>query len=256
MRGLAGKTILITGGASGIGEAISLRLAEEAAQIAIFDRNADAAEQIASLLEAAGCRSHIQVVDIADSAAVERAVATVEDQLGPIDCLVNNAGWDRMTRFIETDEAFRDLVMAINLKGPINVTHSVVRRMAARRSGRVVSISSDAGRVGSSGQAVYSACKAGIIALMKTLARELARDNILFNTVCPGPTQTPMMTAALANDGAETEKILTQMAKGIPLRRIGQPQDLAGIVAFLLSEEASYITGQVISVSGGLTMHG
>jgi 2-hydroxycyclohexanecarboxyl-CoA dehydrogenase len=256
MRGLAGKTTLITGGASGIGEAISLRLTEEAAQIAIFDRNADAAGQIASSLESAGCRSHIQVVDIADAAAVERAVATVEDQLGPIDCLVNNAGWDRMTRFIETDEAFRDLVMAINLKGPINVTHSVVRRMAARRSGRVVSISSDAGRVGSSGQAVYSACKGGIIALMKTLARELARDNILLNTVCPGPTQTPMMTAALANDGAETEKILTQMAKGIPLRRIGQPQDLAGIVAFLLSEEASYITGQVISVSGGLTMHG
>jgi 2-hydroxycyclohexanecarboxyl-CoA dehydrogenase len=148
-------------------------------------------------------------------------------------------------------------VIRINLKGPVNVMHIVTRGMATRGYGRVVSISSDAARVGSSGQAVYSACKAGIIAMSKTLAREFARKGITLNTVAPGPTKTPMMQAALeGGDSAEAQRILDRMIKAVPLRRIGVPEDVAGIVTFLASDEASFITGQVISVSGGLTMNG
>lgn len=256
MKGLSQGVVVVTGGASGIGEAICRRLVEENMSIAIFDRNAEAGETVAAKLRASGGRVHVAAIDISDCAAVERAVADVEDALGGIGYLVNNAGWDRMTRFLDTDEAFRDQIMAINLKGPINVTHAVASRMVGRKFGRVVTISSDAGRVGSSGQAVYSACKAGVIALSKTLARELARSGVLLNVVCPGPTQTPMMESALAHDGADTRHILESMAKGIPLRRLGEPNDIVGVTAFLLSDEASFITGQVISVSGGLTMHG
>lgn len=256
MKGLRDKTVIVTGGASGIGEAICHRLADESMKIAIFDKSGHAAERVATALSDRARQVHVEVVDISDAQAVERAVAKTESAFGAIDCLVNNAGWDRMTRFLDTDEAFRDTIMAINLTGPINVTHAVTGRMAARKSGRIVSISSDAGRVGSSGQAVYSACKAGIIALSKTLARELARSNILLNVVCPGPTQTPMMDAAIANDGTSTQQTLERMAKDIPLRRMGQSTDIAGMVTFLLSDEASYITGQVVSISGGLTMHG
>jgi 2-hydroxycyclohexanecarboxyl-CoA dehydrogenase len=256
MRGLKDRIAIVTGGGSGIGEAICRRMADEGVHLAILDRDLTGAERVAALARETGVRALAVELDIGDYAAVVEAVAAVERELGPADILVNNAGWDKMVRFLDTDEALRDEVIRINLKGPVNVTHAVASRMAARKAGRIVTISSDAGRVGSSGQGVYSACKGGMISLSKTLARELARSGILLNVVCPGPTRTPLMDRTLAEQGDDARKILDGMARGIPLRRIGEPEDVAGIVAFLASDEAGFITGQVVSVSGGLTMHG
>lgn len=254
MRGLNGKVALVTGAAGGMGRQICKRLLEEGCAVAALDVNADGLQQLAGDLSKNG-RLHCEPVDISDYAAVCSAVAAAEAALGPIDILVNNAGWDRFTNFLDTDEALRAKVIAINLNGPVNVLHSVLTGMAQRMGGRVVTIASDAGRVGSSGQAVYSACKGGVIALTKTLARELARRNILLNAVCPGPTDTAMLQD-FANQGAGGQKVYDAMKRAIPLKRLGQPEDIPGIVAFLASEDAAFITGQVISVSGGLTMHG
>lgn len=257
MRGLNGRVAIVTGGGSGIGEAICHRLADEGVAISIFDRNLDGATKVARAVRERGVNAHIEHVDISEYKAVARALDSAEATLGPTDILINCAGWDRVKNFLDTDEELHDRVMAINLKGPVNVMHSVTRGMAVRRYGRVVSVTSDAGRVGSSGQAVYSACKAGIIAMSKTLAREFAKSGVTFNSVAPGPTKTPMMDAALeGGDSAEARKILDKMIKSVPMRRIGVPEDVAGIVTFLASDEASFITGQVISVSGGLTMQG
>ena len=257
MKGLTNRVAVVTGGGSGIGEAICLRLAEEQVDLSIFDQNRSGAERVASACHALNVRTHVEVLDIADYGAVRAAVDRTEVALGEVAILINCAGWDKMVPFIQTDEVLHDKVIATNLKGPVNLMHVVAPRMAQRNFGRVVSISSDAGRVGSSGQAVYSACKAGVAALSKTLAREFARNGLTFNTVAPGPTSTPMMEAALAGgDGEAGSKILQKMAKAIPLRRIGVASDVAGIVVFLVSEEANFITGQIISVSGGLTMQG
>ncbi len=257
MRRLEGRMVIVTGGGSGIGRAICERLADAGANVAILDRDLGNAQAVARELVARGVRAHGEQVDIRDYAAVERAVGAAEAALGATELLVNCAGWDKVTRFLDSDPALHDEVMAINLKGPTNVMHVVLKGMSERGFGRVVSISSDAGRVGSSGQAVYSACKAGIIAMSKTLAREFARQGITFNAVAPGPTRTPMMEAGLqGGDGAEGAKILEKMARAVPLRRIGEPEDVAGIACFLVSDEASFITGQVISVSGGLAMNG
>ncbi|MDB5687964.1 MAG: 2-hydroxycyclohexanecarboxyl-CoA dehydrogenase [Rhizorhabdus sp.] len=257
MRGLENRSVIVTGGGSGIGRAISERLADAGANVAILDLDAGNAKTVAAEVSKRGVKAHGVQVDISDYAAVERAVAEAEAALGPTELLVNCAGWDKVTRFLDSDPALHDKVIAINLKGPTNVMHVVLKGMAERNFGRVVSISSDAGRVGSSGQAVYSACKAGIIAMSKTLAREFARQGITFNAVAPGPTRTPMMEAGLqGGDGEEGARILEKMARAIPLRRIGEPEDVAGIACFLISDEASFITGQVISVSGGLAMNG
>jgi 2-hydroxycyclohexanecarboxyl-CoA dehydrogenase len=254
MRGLNGKVALVTGAAGGMGRQICKRLLEEGCLVAALDMNAEGIDQLASDLSGHG-RLHRETVDISDYAAVCRAVAAAEAALGPINILVNNAGWDRFSNFLDTDETLRAKVVAINLNGPINVLHGVLTGMARREGGRVVTIASDAGRVGSSGQAVYSACKGGVIALTKTLARELARRNILLNAVCPGPTDTAMLQD-FANQGPGGQKVYDAMKRAIPLKRLGQPEDIPGIVAFLASDDASFITGQVISVSGGLTMHG
>jgi 2-hydroxycyclohexanecarboxyl-CoA dehydrogenase len=254
MRGLKGKVALVTGAAGGMGRAICRRLVEEGCSVAAFDIDAERLGAFAAELGKDG-RVHHAAVDISDYGAVCRAVAAAEAALGPIDILVNNAGWDKFSNFLETDEALRAKVVSINLNGPINMFHAVLSLMAQRGGGRVVTIASDAGRVGSSGQAVYSACKGGVIALTKTLARELARRNILLNAVCPGPTDTPMLQDFL-NQGPSGQKVYDAMKRAIPLKRLGQPEDIPGIVAFLVSDDASFITGQVISVSGGLTMHG
>jgi 2-hydroxycyclohexanecarboxyl-CoA dehydrogenase len=257
MRGLKGRVAIVTGGGSGIGEAICHRLADEGVRISILDKNLESATKVAQAIRERGTDAHIEQLDISDYKAVLRAVAGAEAKLGPTEILINCAGWDKVKNFLDTDEPLHDLVMAVNLKGPVNMMHVVTRGMAARKYGRVVSVTSDAGRVGSSGQAVYSACKAGIVAMSKTLAREFARSGVTFNSVAPGPTKTPMMDAAMeGGDSAEALKILDKMIKSVPLRRIGVPEDLAGIVTFLASDEASFITGQVISVSGGLTMQG
>jgi 2-hydroxycyclohexanecarboxyl-CoA dehydrogenase len=254
MRCLKDRVVLVTGAAGGMGREICARFLDEGSTVAAFDVNGDGLKK---LVESAGAGARLRTdnVNIADYDAVCDAVAGVEEALGPIDVLVNNAGWDRFTNFLDTDEVFRTNVVSINLMGPINMMHAVLNRMAGRQKGRVVTIASDAGRVGSSGQAVYSACKGGVIALTKTLARELARRNILLNCVCPGPTDTPMLQDFL-NQGPGGQKVYNAMERAIPLKRLGQPEDIPGIVAFLASADASFITGQVISVSGGLTMHG
>ena len=250
MRGLSGKRVILTGGASGIGRATALRLADEGCIVGIFDLNETGARETA---ERCGGRGHAYQVDITDRDQVERAAAAFEAECGPAEGLANVAGWDTPVNFLDTDRALWDRVIQINLYGPLIMHHVVLRGMAERGAGRVVNVASDAGRVGSSGEAVYSACKGGLVAFTKTLARELARKGITLNVVCPGPTDTPLFDGfkAASPSGA---KIGEAMARAIPLRRIGEPEDYPGVIAFLLSDDAGYMTGQTISVSGGLTM--
>jgi 2-hydroxycyclohexanecarboxyl-CoA dehydrogenase len=255
MRGIRDKVIIVTGGGGGMGAAICGRLAEEGAKLAVFDIDRDAAERVASRLRESGSQVHTEAVDIADATAVEAAVSRTEQALGPIDVLVNNAGWDRYRKFLDTDEALRAKVVAINLHGPLNMHHSVLARMSERASGNVINIASDAGRVGSSGQAVYSACKGGIIAFTKTMAREMVRKGIRLNCICPGPTDTPMLQAFL-DEGESGKRVYDALKKAIPMGRLGQPEDIPGVVAFFASDDSAFMTGQVVSVSGGLTMHG
>jgi 2-hydroxycyclohexanecarboxyl-CoA dehydrogenase len=254
MRGLKDRTVVVTGGANGIGAAIARRLAEEGCAVGIFDLDRTAGEKIAGEIKAGGARASLQVVDITEYDAVARAVEGVESSVGPVSFLVNNAGWDRAANFLDTTPDFWRKVVAINLFGPLNMNHVVLRGMAARGFGRVVNIASDAGRVGSSGEAVYSACKGGIIALTKTLARELVGKGVILNTICPGPTDTAILRSFL--EGPDGTRIAEGLKRAIPMRRLGVPEDYPGLVAFLLSDDAAYITGQTISVSGGLTMHG
>lgn len=225
--------VIVTGGSSGIGAAIVERLSAAGHPVANLDLNA------------------AEPVDITDHDAVEAAVGAFVERVGPLYGLVNNAGWDVAKPFLETDPALWRKVIDVNLYGPLNVTHAVLRRLVDAGRGRVVSIASDAGRVGSSGEAVYSACKGGIIALMKTLAREHARAGITFNSICPGPTDTPLFESFDPEGG-----LRGALERAIPMRRLATPADFPGLVAFFLSDDAAYITGQTISVSGGLSMHG
>jgi len=254
MRGLKDRTVLVTGGANGIGAAIARRLAEEGCAVGILDMDAAAGEKIAGEIKAAGGRASLYAVDITDYAAVARAVEAFEAVVGPVAFLVNNAGWDRAANFVDTTPEFWRQVVAVNLFGPLNMTHVVLRGMAARGFGRVVNIASDAGRVGSSGEAVYSACKGGMIAFTKTVARELVGKGVILNTICPGPTDTAILRSFL--EGPDGTRIAEGLKRAIPMKRLGVPDDYPGLVAFLLSDDAGYITGQTISVSGGLTMHG
>ncbi len=246
MKGLRDKSVLVTGGGGAIGAAICRRFAEEGAHVLVADRNEHGAKAIAA--EVGGTAL---VFDISDYSAARGAVLSA----GQIDVLVNNAGWDRFQNFLDTDPAEWEELIAINLRGPLNMHHLVLPQMAARGAGRVVNISSDAARVGSSGESVYSACKGGIISLTKTLARELARKGVTVNAVCPGPTDTPILQGFLG-EGEAGKKVYDALVRAIPQKRVGKPDDVPGIVAFLASDEAAYITGQVISVSGGLTMVG
>ena len=241
MRGLKDKVVIVTGSASGIGRATALRFATEGALVGVFDLDEAGARDVAETIVAAGGRAVASRVDITDRTSVEAAVDALEAFAAPVDVLVNNAGWD--------------VPIAINLYGPLNMHHVVLPRMIARKKGRIVNVASDAGRVGSSGEAVYSACKGGIIAFTKTIAREAARAGVTVNCLCPGPTDTPLFDAfkAQSTDGA---KIAEGLARAIPLRRLGVPEDYPGTICFLASDDAAFITGQVISVSGGLTMHG
>lgn len=253
MRGLERKPVIVTGGASGIGRSIALRLGDEGSKVAIFDLNEKGAVAVAEAIRQKGGAAWAYKVDITDYAIVAHAVDLFEETAGPIFGLVNNAGWDEAMPFIQTEPSFWKKVIDINLYGPLNLTHVVARRLAEQGAGRVVSISSDAGRVGSSGEAVYSAAKGGVIAFMKTMAREFARKGVTFNTICPGPTDTPLLASVDASGGG---RLTEALAKAIPMRRLAQPDDYPGMVAFFLSDDAAFITGQTISVSGGLSMHG
>lgn len=253
MRGLAGKRVVVTGGGSGIGRAVCIRFAEEGAEVAVFDLNGDGARQTVKAIEDVGGKAKPYQVDITDRKAVDAAVAAFEAD-GPIDVLVNNAGWDIPRPFLDTDLDLWKKVIDINLYGPLHMHHAVLPGMVQRGAGRVVNISSDAGRVGSSGEAVYSACKGGIISFTKTVARELARKGVQLNAVAPGPTDTPLF-AEFAK-GQDGDKIAQGLQRAIPMKRLAQPADYPGIICFLSSDDAGYITGQVISVSGGLSMHG
>lgn len=251
MKGLTGKVAIVTGGGQGIGRALVLRLAGEGCKVAIFDLSVAAGEETARLAGDATVRTW--QVDVSDFDAVQAAVEAVETDLGPIWVLVNNAGWDKPQPFLATDPAFWDKVIAINLKGNLNTHFAVAGRMVQQGGGRIINIASDAAKVGTAMEAVYSACKGGLISFTKSIARELARKNVLANCVCPGPTNTPMM-AEVAGEGPEAEKWKEALVRGIPLRRMGEPEDYAGIVALLASDDGSYITGQAISVSGGMNM--
>jgi 2-hydroxycyclohexanecarboxyl-CoA dehydrogenase len=251
VRGLKDKVAIVTGGGQGIGRALTLRLAQEGFKVAVFDLNPAAGEETAKLAPEATIKTY--AVDVGDYAVVQSAVAQVEEDLGPIWLLVNNAGWDKPMPFLKTDQALWDKIIRINLYGPLNTHHAVLPRMVANGGGRIVNIASDAARVGTSDEAVYSACKGGMISFTKSIARELARKNVLLNTVCPGPTNTPMMASVLG-EGENAVKWKDAMVRGIPLKRMGEPEDYAGIVAFLASDDASFITGQAFSVSGGMNM--
>ena len=237
MKGLRGKRAIVTGGADGIGRAIVERFAEEGTEVIVFDIRPKAPAH--------------RMVDITDYAAVKQAVVDA----GPVDILVNNAGWDMFKPFLKTEPDFWQKIISLNLVGAMNMLHCVLPGMVARGGGKVVSIASDAGRVGSSGEAVYSACKGGIISLRKTLARELAGKGVRLNTVCPGVTETNMLAEFMKGAG-NPEKLSEAFRRAIPLGRLGQPADIPGAVLFLASSDADFITGQTISVSGGLTMHG
>ncbi|MEH6474851.1 MAG: glucose 1-dehydrogenase [Sneathiella sp.] len=252
MKGLSGKTAIVTGGGGGLGTAICKRLAEEGCRIGVLDLNLDAAQETAAEIGEAACAFG---VDISDLEAVKLAVAACEEKLGSTDILVNNAGWDQVGNFLQTDKALWEKIVGINLWGPLHMTHTVAQGMSDRAAGKIITISSDAARVGSSGEGVYSACKGGMVAFSKTLARELARKNINVNVVCPGPSDTAILNDFIG-EGEMGQKIYEGLKRAIPFKRLGQPEDFGGIVAFLASSEADYITGQVISVSGGLTMAG
>jgi 2-hydroxycyclohexanecarboxyl-CoA dehydrogenase len=238
MKGLRNKVVIVTGGASGIGAAVCERFRDEGAQVAVFD-----------------LQSKPYTVDISNLSQVTEAVAAVERDLGPVDVLVNNAGWDKAAPFLETDVALWQKIVAINLMGPIHMHHAVLKGMKARGKGRIVNVASDAGRVGSSGESVYSACKGGIIAFTKTMAREMASRQININCVCPGPTDTALFRD-FAGEGERGEKLKAALTRAIPFGRLGKPEDLPGAICFLASDDAAFITGQVLSVSGGLTMAG
>lgn len=251
MQRFENKTVLITGGGGGIGGATCHRFAVEGARVIVTDRDGEAAKATASSIHDLGLQAEAFACDITDRNQIDACVSTV----GEIDVLVNNAGWDMFKPFVKTMPEDWDQLIAINLVGALNMLHAILPQMVSRGGGRVVTIASDAGRVGSSGEAVYAACKGGLISLSKTLAREHARDGITLNVVCPGPTDT-----ALFNDFREgagnPEKLMAAFTRAVPMGRIGQPDDLPGAITFFASDDAGFVTGQVLSVSGGLTMSG
>jgi len=249
------KSVIVTGGGGGIGGATCRRFAREGAKVSVFDRDLASAERTVAQITADGGTAIAVACDITDRAAVDAGVARVVQAFGCIDVLVNNAGWDVFKPFTKTVPAEWDKLIAINLTGALHMHHAVLPHMVEHKAGRIVNIASDAARVGSSGEAVYAACKGGLVAFSKTIAREHSRHNITVNVVCPGPTDTALF-ADYKQGAGNPEKLEEAFRRSIPLGRIGQPDDLPGSILFFASEDAAYVTGQVISVSGGLTMNG
>ena len=244
---LKDKVAIVTGGAQGIGRAISKRLADDDASVAIFDLKSDQGEAVAKEI---GPQALFLKTDCTKKSEVEASVAKVIKKFGPIDILVNNIGWALPTYFMEEDEAYWDKVIAVNSKTQLLVTQAVLKDMSKRKGGKIINLSSDAGRVGQMQGVVYSLCKAGVIGFTKGLAREVARHEISVNCVCPGPTDTQLFAEAI------NPKIKDTFIQIIPFKRIARPEEIAAGVAFFASSDANYVTGQVLSVSGGLTMGG
>ena len=242
---LDSKIAVVTGAGRGIGRAISEKLASEGATVVVADINEDAASTTAEAVGGVGVRA-----DVSDRESVDALIGRVLERFGRLDVLVNNAGWDKAEPFVDSDPADWQKIIAINLLGTLNTTQAALSAMVEQQAGSIVNLGSDAARVGSSGEAVYSAAKGGIVSFTKTIAREMARNQISVNCVCPGPTDTELF----ASIGGDDPKLRQSLTKAIPFRRLAEPTDLANTVAFLASDEAGYLTGQTVSVSGGLTM--
>ncbi|MBQ0130611.1 MAG: glucose 1-dehydrogenase [Comamonas sp.] len=255
MHRFTGKTVVVTGGGGGIGSATCQRLAAEGAHVAVLDMNLEAAERVATGIRASGGQAAAFACDITQRDQVDAAIAGAQAQLGDIAVLVNNAGWDVFKPFVKSTTSEWERLIAINLTGALHMLHAVLPGMVERGYGRIVNVASDAARGGSSGEAVYSACKGGLVALSKTLAREHARHGITVNAVCPGPTDTALL-AGVAEGARDPAKLIEAFKSAIPMGRLGQGSDLASAIAFFASDDAGFVTGQVLSVSGGLTMHG
>jgi 2-hydroxycyclohexanecarboxyl-CoA dehydrogenase len=246
---LEGRNALVTGGASGIGAATARRLAAEGARVVVADLDEGGGRSLAGEIDGLAV-----VMDVADAESARAGVGVAEDAFGPLDILVNNAGTDRFSFFVNTDEALWDFVLAVNLRGTIAVTHAVLDGMQRRGGGAIVNVASEAGRVGSHGSAAYSAAKGGVIGFTKAIARENARYGITCNAVAPGPIETPLLLSAPEQLGELGEKIVKTMVGSTALRRLGQPDEVAATITFLASDDASYVTGQALGVSGGLAM--
>ncbi len=252
---LNGKVAIITGGSRGIGKGIATVMAKQGAKIAIADLLKDEAEKTVAELNSSGGTAMAVRTDICDFDQVKSMVSQVKEKFGSVDILVNNAGWDKMIPFDKTDPALWNKIIDINYKGVLNCVFCVMEQMKAQNYGKIINIASDAGRVGSSGEAVYAGTKGAVISFSKSMARELAKYQINVNVICPGPTNTPLV-AEMKQDSEFNNKVLSSMEKIIPLKRMGVPEDIAYAVTFLSSKESDFITGQVLSVSGGLTMAG
>jgi 3-oxoacyl-[acyl-carrier protein] reductase len=244
---LKGRVALITGAAQGIGKSVALLLAQNGADIVVSDINFEKAEETAKEIESIGSKAIAIKVDVANLKDVERMVESILEKFGKIDILVNNAGITRDKLILRMTEEDWDAVLNVNLKGTFNCTKAVVRHMAKQRSGKIVSIASVVGEMGNAGQVNYSASKAGVIGLTKTIAREFAQRRINVNAIAPGYIETPM-TEVLP------EKVKEELKRLIPMERLGKPEDVAEAVLFLVSEESNYITGQVLNVNGGIYM--
>ena len=249
---LTGKVAVVTGGSQGIGKGISVTLAKQGATVAILDILDEVGKQTVSEIEGANGKAKFYHCDVTKKEEVDKNVAAIFDEFKQIDILVNDAGYDEFELFLKLDPSWWDKLIDLNYKHFIYTNYAVLPHMRDRNYGRIINIASDAGRGGSSGEAVYSGAKGGVIAFSKTIAREFARFNITSNCVCPGPTVTPLHLKQQKEE--LPSKVLAAIEKSIPLRRFGQPEDLANAVVFFASDEANFITGQTLSVSGGLTM--
>jgi 2-hydroxycyclohexanecarboxyl-CoA dehydrogenase len=253
MRGLENSVALVTGSGRGIGNGIATRLAEEGATVAVNDVEAGRAEDAAAALQDDGHDALALPFDVTDTEAVAESVDELIAEEGQLDVLVNNAGWDRIDFFKDTEPETWDRIIDINYKGHLNTVHASVDHFMERESGKIIGISSDAGRVGSMGESVYAGAKAGVIGFTKTMARELARYNVNCNVIAPGPTDTPLL-GEMQEESELAEAIHGSMVDEVPLGRLAEPEDIAAGVAFFASADADFVTGQVLSVSGGLTM--
>ncbi len=251
---LSGKHAIVTGGAQGIGRAIALRLAGDGADVALLDMNEARARETAAEIENLGVQSLAYACDVTDYERVRATVEDIHQRWNTIDILINNAGMDRAQNFVDTDPSLWDLLIRVNYRSFLIACHVVVPYMIQQKSGNIVSLGSDAGRIGNPGEVLYCGTKAAIMASSKALAKELARHGIRVNCVAPGPVKTALWDQL--HDGEKGKKVTEAVERAIPMRRLGTPEDVADVVAFFVGDDSRYLTGQVLSIDGGLTMIG